>query len=75
MRKKEIPESVKIFGKNIQNIIAEKKMKARIVAHDADIDVEVLRRYMGGKQIMGIDKAILIAKALDVDVAELFKSI
>lgn len=74
MRKKEIPNSVKIVGDNIKAIIKAKKLKTRHVAHDADLDIEALRRYMGGKQIMGIDKAILIAKALDVSISELFET-
>ncbi len=75
MRKKEIPNSVKTVGENIKAIIKEKKLKTRHVAHDADMDIEALRRYMNGKQIMGIDKAILIAKALDSNISDLFKGI
>mgnify|MGYP003587320624 CR=1 FL=1 len=73
MRKKEIPESVKQIGDNIKSIIELKKLKVRHVAHDADLDIEALRRYIGGKQIMGVDKCIRIAKALDVEVSELLK--
>lgn len=73
MRKKEIPQSVKDVGLNIRAIIKEKNLKVRHVAHDADLDIEALRRYMAGKQIMGIDKIVLIAFALDVDISELFK--
>ena len=51
-------------------------MKVRHVAHDADLDIEALRRYMAGKQIMGIDKIIFIAKALKIDdYNELFKDV
>ncbi len=73
MRKKEIPESVKNVGSNIKSIIEDKNLKVRHVAHDSDLDIEALRRYILGKQIMGIDKCIRIAKALNVDVSELFK--
>ncbi|RDI13214.1 helix-turn-helix domain-containing protein [Flavobacterium sp. AG291] len=73
MRKKEIPQSVKDVGANIKAIIKEKNLKVRHVAHDADLDIEALRRYMAGKQIMGIDKFILIAKALGVEASELYK--
>lgn len=75
MRKKEIPESVKIIGLNIKSIIKEKNLKVRHVAHDSDLDIEALRRYMLGKQIMGIDKLVCISKALDVEINELFKNI
>ncbi|MCD9576674.1 MULTISPECIES: helix-turn-helix domain-containing protein [Flavobacterium] len=75
MRKTEVPESVKIVGNNIKEIIKEKKLKVRHVAHDSDLDIEALRRYMLGKQIMGIDKLIRISKALNVEIAELFQKI
>ncbi|RXM42113.1 helix-turn-helix domain-containing protein [Flavobacterium sp. YO64] len=75
MRKTEVPESVKIVGNNIKEIIKEKDLKVRHVAHDSDLDIEALRRYMLGKQIMGIDKLIRIAKALNVEIAELFRKI
>ncbi|PBI91658.1 Helix-turn-helix domain protein [Flavobacterium sp. ACN2] len=73
MRKKEVPESVKIVGNNINEIIKEKKLKVRHVASDSDLDIEALRRYMLGKQIMGIDKVIRISKALGVEISELFQ--
>lgn len=72
MRKTEIPDSVKTIGANITAIIKQKDMKVRHVAHDADMDIEALRRYMAGKQVMGVDKCVRIAKALDVEVAALF---
>ena len=75
MRKTEVPESVKIVGNNIKEIIKEKDLKVRHVAHDSDLDIEALRRYMLGKQIMVIDKLIRIAKALNVEMAELFRKI
>ncbi|UUF16422.1 MULTISPECIES: helix-turn-helix domain-containing protein [Flavobacterium] len=75
MRKTEVPESVKIVGNNIKEIIKEKKLKVRHVAHDSDLDIEALRRYMLGKQIMGIDKLIRISKALNVEIADLFQKI
>lgn len=75
MRKTEIPESVKVVGDNIKRIVKEKNLKVRHVAHDADLDIEALRRYILGKQIMGIDKCIRIAKALNVEISELFQNI
>ena len=75
MRKTEIPESVKIIGSNIKIIIKEKNLKVRYVAHDSDLDIEALRRYMLGKQIMGIDKLVRISIALNVEISELFKNI
>ncbi|MEZ0129268.1 helix-turn-helix domain-containing protein [Flavobacterium sp. LBUM151] len=75
MRKTEVPESVKIVGNNIKAIIKEKNLKVRNIAHDSDLDIEALRRYMLGKQIMGIDKLIRISKALNVEISELFREI
>lgn len=72
-RKKEIPEIVIQVGRKIQTIIKEKGLKVRVVAHDADLDIEALRRYMAGKQIMGIDKIYRIAQALGVEIGELFQ--
>jgi transcriptional regulator with XRE-family HTH domain len=42
------------------------------LADATNLDVEALRRYMKGKQIMGIDKLYRIATALGVDVGDLF---
>lgn len=75
MRKKEIPQSVVDVGNNIRAIIKEKGLKVRHVAHDADLDIEALRRYMAGKQIMGIDKLLLISRALGVEISELFNEL
>lgn len=75
MRKKEIPQAVINVGQNIKRIIKEKNLKVRYVAHDADLDIEALRRYMTGKQIMGIDKVIRICKALNVSISELFENV
>jgi transcriptional regulator with XRE-family HTH domain len=75
MRKTEVPDSVKIVGNNIKDIIKEKNLKVRHVAHDSDLDIEALRRYMLGKQIMGIDKLMRIGKALNVEISELFRKI
>lgn len=74
-RKKEIPPIVIQVGERIADIIKTKKLKIRHVSADADMDVEALRRYMKGKQIMGIDKLTSIATALGVEVGELFKQI
>ncbi|QYJ67926.1 helix-turn-helix domain-containing protein [Flavobacterium litorale] len=72
-RKKEIPEIVVQVGKRIREVIHEKGLKVRHVAADADLDIEALRRYIAGKQVMGIDKLVRIANALGVQVGELFK--
>jgi transcriptional regulator with XRE-family HTH domain len=75
MRKTEIPESVKIIGRNIKIIIKEKNLKVRHVAHDSDLDIEALRRSMLGKQIMGVDKLVRISKALNAEISELFQNL
>lgn len=73
-RQKEIPPIVIKVGERIKEIIDQKDLKARVVAHDADMDVEALRRYIAGKQTMGIDKLARIANALGVEIGELFKT-
>ena len=60
---------------NIKRIIKEKNLKVRHVAHDSDLDIEALRRYIAGKQIMGIDKLARISKALNVEISEMFRDI
>lgn len=76
-RKSEIPKSVSIIGNNIKNIIATNDLKTRHIAERADIDVETFRKYLSGKsQIMGIDKLVRIAKALELDdYNDLFKGL
>jgi len=51
------------------------KLKVRHVAHDSDLDIEALRLYMEAKQIMGIDKCIQIAKALNVEMSAIFEGV
>lgn len=74
-RKKEIPAEVIQVGQNIARIIKEKNLKLRVVAHDSDLDIEALRRYMKGSVIMGIDKAFNISKALGVEVSDLLQGV
>lgn len=74
-KRKWVEKLIKIVGNNIKQIIKEKNLIVRHIAHDADLDIEALRRYMLGKQIMGIDKLIRISKALNVEISELFREI
>ena len=74
VRKSEIPVEVIDFGIRISEIIKEKGLKIRHVAHDSDLDVENLRKYMKGKQEMKISTMIKIARALKVEIADLFDS-
>ncbi len=46
MRKTEISESVKIIGNYKKEIIKEKNLKVRYIAHDSDLDVEALTIYV-----------------------------
>ena len=45
------------------------------VAHDADMDVENLRKYMRGDQEMKISTLIRITSGLKITVSELFEGI
>jgi transcriptional regulator with XRE-family HTH domain len=72
IRKTEISQDILLLGKRIAEIIKEKGLKTREVAHDADMDVENLRKYIKGKQEMKISTMLKIAKSLEVTVTELF---
>ncbi|MFZ4106165.1 helix-turn-helix domain-containing protein [Flavobacterium sp.] len=72
VRKTEISEDILLLGKRIAEIIKEKGLKTREVAHDADMDVENLRKYIKGKQEMKITTMLKISKSLGVTVTELF---
>lgn len=73
VRKTEISPEVIQIGKRIGEIIKEKGLKTREVAHDADMDVENLRKYIRGAQEMKVSTLIKIVKALDVPVIELIQ--
>ena len=66
VRKTEIKQEIILLGKRIEDIIREKGMKTREVAHDADLDVENLRKYIKGRQEMKVGTMLKIAKALGV---------
>lgn len=75
VRKSDMPEEIITLGKRISEIIKSKDLKTREVAHDADMDVENLRKYLKGKQEMKVSTMLKIAKALGVEVGELFRTI
>ena len=72
IRKTPIPPEIIMRGKRIQAIISDKKLKTREVAHNADLDVENLRKYLKGRQEMKVSTLLKIAKALDVKAGDLF---
>lgn len=72
-RKTEMPEEIIDLGKRIAEIIESKGLKTREVAHDADLDVENLRKYIKGKQEMKVSTMLKIADALEVEIGDLFK--
>jgi predicted transcriptional regulator len=72
VRKSEISQEILLLGKRIERIIKEKGLKTREVAHDADMDVENLRKYIKGKQEMKISTMLKITKSLGVTVNDLF---
>lgn len=72
VRKSEISQEILLLGKRIAEIIKEKGLKTREVAHDADMDVENLRKYIKGKQEMKVTTMLKITKSLGVTVTELF---
>nr|WP_315241982.1 helix-turn-helix transcriptional regulator [uncultured Flavobacterium sp.] len=74
-RKSEIPEVVKQLGIRIKEIIQDKKLKQREVAHDAEMDVETLRKYIKGTQEMKISTLFKIAKSLKIEPSDLIKDL
>lgn len=66
VRKSEISPEIKLLGKRIREIIKEKNLKTREVAHDSDLDVENLRKYINGRQEMKITTMLKIVKTLGV---------
>jgi transcriptional regulator with XRE-family HTH domain len=72
VRKTEISQDILLLGKRIAEIIKDKGLKTREVAHDADMDVENLRKYIKGKQEMKITTMLKISKSLGVTVTDLF---
>lgn len=75
VRKSPLTPDVISLGKQIEEIIKLKGLKTREVAHDADLDVENLRKYIKGKQEMKVSTMLKIAKSLGVSVADLFEFI
>ncbi|HLP54481.1 MAG TPA: helix-turn-helix transcriptional regulator [Fluviicola sp.] len=73
IRKSEIPQEIVDLGTRIQTIINERGLKTREIAHDSDMDVENLRKYLKGRQEMKVSTMIKIANALKMDVGDLFK--
>lgn len=72
VRKNELSADIISLGKRIEEIIKEKGLKTREVAHDAELDVENLRKYIKGKQEMKISTMLKIIKSLDVSPNDLF---
>jgi len=72
IRKSPLNPDIITLGKRIEEIIKTKGLKTREVAHDADLDVENLRKYIKGKQEMKVSTMLKIAKSLGVTVADLF---
>lgn len=72
VRKSEMSQEILLLGKRIEEIIKEKGLKTREVAHDADMDVENLRKYIKGKQEMKVGTMLKIVNALKIEVKDLF---
>ena len=72
VRKSVINPEIILLGKRIEEIIEEKGLKTREVAHDSEMDTENLRKYIKGKQEMKVSTMLKIAKSLDITVSELF---
>lgn len=60
-------------SRNIQRLRREKGLSQEDVAHAADVHQTYLSGVEGGKRNPSIDVLSRIAKALDVDISELFQ--
>jgi predicted transcriptional regulator len=74
-RKSEIPAVVKELGNKIKDVIDNNQLKTREVAHDAELDVENLRKYIKGSQEMKVSTLFKIAQALKIHPSELIKGL
>ena len=70
--KKEVSELVLKIGERLQKTISEKGLKQKNVAHDANLDVENLRKYLKGRQEMRISTLLRIVEALEISIEDLF---
>ena len=73
VRKSEMSQKIILLGNRIEEIIKEKGLKTREVAHDADMDVENLRKYIKGKQEMKVGTMLKIVEALKIEIKDLFQ--
>ena len=74
-RKSEVPDVVIQLGIKIKSIIEENKLKRREVAHDAEMDVESLRKYIKGSQEMKISTLFKIAQSLKINPGDLIRDL
>ncbi|WP_165834848.1 helix-turn-helix domain-containing protein [Flavobacterium cheongpyeongense] len=74
-RKSEIPEVVIQLGIKIKEVIDDNQLKQREVAHDAEMDVENLRKYIKGTQEMKISTLFKIAQSLKIKPSDLIKDL
>jgi transcriptional regulator with XRE-family HTH domain len=74
-RKSEVPEVVIQLGIKIKSIIKDNQLTQREVAHDAEMDVESLRKYIKGNQEMKISTLFKIAKSLKINPGDLIKDL
>jgi transcriptional regulator with XRE-family HTH domain len=72
VRKSPLNAEIISLGKRIEQLIKIKGLKTREVAHDANLDVENLRKYIKGKQEMKVSTMLKISKSLGVSVSDLF---
>ncbi len=66
-------ESNKHLSTNIQKVIAEKELKQLAVANKADFSATAFSAMLNGRKMIKPCDALVIAKALDVDMNELYK--
>jgi len=64
-------EIIQQFGKNLEKIRKEKNLSLRELAHKADIDHSSIHRIESGVANPMLTMIIILARALEIDPAEL----
>ena len=63
---------LKTFGKNLKKVREEKGITQAQLAIDCDCDVSVISRIERGAVNTSLNNILLIAKALEIPISELF---
>jgi len=66
---------IKEFGRNLEKLRTDRKITLRELAHRADVDHSTIHRIEKGDINTSLTMIVALAKALQLDVSDLFKSL